>query len=209
MEGSVEVYCREIWVSELVKTTVRLPENDRVRRLVRSGAVSPLSPEREQAPFLLYLFGDSVSEIAFKQSIPKDIIEVTAAHYHWEEKRQAFAGSGLSLVSELQKKIANTLLVTAYMAMLKDLAEVSAGTKDGKDCLYIPKSIAGLQQLTEFVDKANGIIATDPNKPAQAAMPSVAVQVITGGSGDTVEVKRVDGEEKAKMLREMAAKKKV
>ena len=129
-------------MSEIVKTTRHLPavDHDKVRRLVRSGAVSPLSPEREQAPYLLFLSGSSLQEIGFQQAIPLDILEVTAAHYQWEDKRNAFATSGLNLAQELQKRIAMTLLITAHMAVQRDLADVAAGTKEAKDCLFITRA---------------------------------------------------------------------
>lgn len=200
-------------MSELVKTTdkVSVIDHDKVRRLVRQGQASPLAAERETAPFLMFLAGDSLDEIAYKQQIPRDIIEVTAVHYKWEDKKQVFGGSGLNLSVVLQKKIADTLLITAYTQVLKDMADVSAGRKDAKDCLFIPKSTAALSQLMEFVNAANAAIngPQDPNKPAQAA-PSVSVTVNTGGSGQdpaTITVSKIDPEEKARMLREQAAKK--
>jgi hypothetical protein len=199
-------------MSELVKTTQSMPSEidyEKVRRLVTKGSASPLSNERETGPFLMFLAGDTLDEIAYKQQIPRDVLEVTAVHYDWEKKRQLFGSTGLSLESVLQKKIAMTLMITAYTQVMKDMADVAAGRKEAKDCLFIPKNTSGLGQLIEFMKLANELaLPPDPNKPAQVA-PTVNVNVNTapGAEPPTVTVSKIDPEEKARMLRELAGKK--
>ncbi|CAB5221094.1 hypothetical protein UFOVP244_81 [uncultured Caudovirales phage] len=124
-----------------------------------------LSPDIETAPFLLYLMGDSIEQISDKTKYPKEIIAVTARHYGWVEKREAFNKQGRSVPNEIQRHLVNTILATTYMAIQQEMAMVLRGERDPSQTKFIPKSINALQTLIQMVNTVNQIETKNPSMP--------------------------------------------
>ena len=133
-----------------------LKEDDikRIVKLFRERSVTYLSPEREMGPFLLYSVGDSLETVAVKTNLPKDVILCTAIQYRWQEKIRYLKRDTLNIL-EVQKDLANTLLVATYKSILSDLGEVIAGKKDASEVGLIPKNITTLEKLMAMVKAVN------------------------------------------------------
>lgn len=155
--------------NELALTEI---DQKRISKLFMEKAVTYLSPEREMGVFLLYSIGDDLETIAVKTNLPRDIILATAIHYRWPEKVKYLQKDALNPVF-LQKELANTLLVATYQAMIRDLGQVIAGTKESKEVGLIPKNMAALQNLMDMVSKLNTI----PSEPVPQA-PGQSTTVI-------------------------------
>lgn len=136
------------------------------RRIVTSGT-SPLSPDKEVGPFLLYLLGDDVETVALKTSYPKDTIQITCQQYNWQAKRDVLLTSetGNTLIKDVEKSLLDNILMATYVAAMKQVGEVMTGKLDAAKCSLIPTSMQGLQRLLEMVEKANGLVATNQKAP--------------------------------------------
>lgn len=116
-----------------------------------------LSQEQETAPFLLFLMGDSLEEIADKTNYPKEILAVTAKQYGWIARKDAFAKEGRSVPAEIQKNLVNSLLVATYIAVQQELSLVMRGERDPAQTKFVPKNIGALQTLIQMVNTVNNI----------------------------------------------------
>jgi hypothetical protein len=151
-----------------------------------------LSPDVETAPFLLFLMGDSIEQISDKTKYPKEVIAVTARHYGWVEKREAFVKQGRNVPNEIQRHLVNTILATTYMAIQQEMALVLRGERDPSQTKFIPKSINALQSLIQMVNTVNQIEAKSPSMPIK---------------GENIQVNILQGEgslSKADMLKRLA-----
>lgn len=145
-----------------------IDDQTRLIRLCQEKAITYLSIEKESGPFLLYAVGDSISTIAVKTNLPKDVILLTAIYYRWSEKVKFLQKDGLD-PEFLQKELANTLLVATYKSMIDDLGQVIAGKKMAKDVGLIPKNMAALNALMEMVSKINAPKEL-PTQPTQTTV---------------------------------------
>ena len=123
---------------------------------IRKGLLGPLSPEREAGAFMLYCCGDDFESISLKTNFPLDIIYVTAAHYGWDIKAKALRSeSGDFNPVNIQKNLANSLLIATYMSVQEELKDVLAGKKSASDCKLIPNNIKSLQTLMDMVSNVH------------------------------------------------------
>lgn len=160
-----------------------------------------LSQENETGPFLLFLMGDTIEQIADKTKTPKEVLAVTARQHNWLARKEAFAASGRNVPGEIQKGLVNMILATTYLAVKDELAMVMKGERDPSQTKFVPKNIAALQTLIEMVNTVN---AADDGKQRTKA-PSISgdkVQVNIYGDG-TVEAKP-QPTTKADVLRRLA-----
>lgn len=171
-------------------------DGDRVRRLITTGSISYLSPEKEVGPFMIYLLGDSIDQVAEKTGYPKDIILVTAAHYRWVEKKDALVQTGKEseLVRDMEKNLLNMMLMATYKVFSQEIGEVMSGKRKPSDCRFLPSSMQGLGKLLEMVEKANKLVAVDKPVESQPQASTVVhahnVQIVQNNGEISAEEKR-------------------
>ena len=137
-----------------------LPVNEltRIERLVASNQTSALVQEKEVGPFLLFVLGDSVEEVANKTGTPKDVMYLTYLKYNWEEKRAELNKQGqVAVISALQKQAINYLLVATNLSITRQVAQVMSGALPAEKCSLIPRSLHGLKLLLELAKEVNQI----------------------------------------------------
>ena len=162
---------------------------EKLTKLVRNRTLSYLSPEKETGPFLLYCTGTDFEGIANRCSYPLEVILLTALYYRWNEK---MSGLGLTSIDnapkEIQKDLANSLLIATYLSVQKQLGDVIAGRSDADKCLLIPKNVYSLEKLMDMVSNINGL------KPQAESGGKTIIQAnnvqmnnVLGDSGDIKE----------------------
>lgn len=130
----------------------------RIERLAAANQTAPLTQEKEVGPFLLFVLGDSVEEIAIKTGTPRDVMYLTYLKYNWEEKRTELQKSGqVSVISALQKQMVNYLLLATNTTISKQVAQVMSGALAPEKCPLIPRSLHGLKLLLELVKEVNQV----------------------------------------------------
>lgn len=137
-----------------------LPTSDvsRIERLVASNQTAPLPQEKEVGPFLLFVLGDSVEEVASKTGTPKDVMYLTYLKYNWEEKRDELNKHGqVAVISALQKQAINYLLVATNLSITRQVAQVMSGALPPEKCPLIPRSLHGLKLLLELAKEVNNM----------------------------------------------------
>lgn len=142
----------------IVQNELALPKEqvDRLLSLNGRKGLYALAPEKEPGPFLLFCTGDDLETISAKMNMPRDVIVATAIQYRWPEKARVLHRDKPGIVpADLQKELANTILVATVVSMQKELGEVIAGRKDAKDCPLIPSSPAALEKLMAMVTALN------------------------------------------------------
>lgn len=145
--------------SLVVRNSLQLPD-DQVKRLTTmlyQKSLSYLSPDKEEGPFLLYAMGNDFETIALKTNYPIDIIYLTAIRYDWLGKATLINKVKNLSPAEIQKDIANTLLIATWVSIQRELGEVMSGKKAAKDSKLIPQSTKSLSELIDMVNKVNGL----------------------------------------------------
>ena len=141
---------------ELVEKSLLSDEQkEKVRKLVRSNRFTYLSPEREVAPFMLFMTGNSLEAISKLSDLPLDVIYSTAVQYQWAEKRAVLNESGENPLTMMQKKIAEMMLVATFLNAQKELAKLISSDDNGKSPLVV-RNLSGLQALMDMITKLNG-----------------------------------------------------
>lgn len=134
--------------SEIIPDELRYNIESRIKK----GLLGPLSPDKESGPFMLYCCGDDFESISLKTNLPIDVLYVTAAHYNWLQKSASLKDkNGEFSPSNIQKDIANSLLIATSLAMKEQLEDVLSGRKKPSSCPLIPKNIGSLNKLMEMV----------------------------------------------------------
>lgn len=137
-----------------------LPPNElaRIERLATSNQTAPLTQEKEVGPFLLFVLGDSVEDVANKTGTPKDVMYLTYLKYNWEGKRAELNKQGqVAVISALQKQAINYLLVATNVSITRQVALVMSGALPAEKCSLIPRSLHGLKLLLELAKEVNNM----------------------------------------------------
>lgn len=154
-------------------------DHQKALKLRTAGASAPLSPDKEVGPFMLFLIGADVEEVAVKTGYPKDVVLLTAIQYKWQEKRDMLIESGkeAELIKDMEKGLVNNLLLATYHKITREVAEVVSGKRE--DSVYIPKSIQSLQRLLDMVEKANKLGIVDaPSVVGGTVVNAQNVQIV-------------------------------
>lgn len=150
----------------------------RIEGLIVRGQTAPLPSDKETGPFLLYVLGDSVEQVAQKTGIPVDVVYLTAISYHWSEKREELARKGnVQLITALQKDLINNLLVATQASIIRQVGEVMSGRLPPEKCSLIPRSLHGLKTLMEMVTQINQLVASNETNKPQTVIQAQNVQV--------------------------------
>jgi hypothetical protein len=150
----------------------------RVEGLVVRGQTAPLQSDREIGPFLLYVIGDTIEEVATKTGIPVDVVYLTAIAFRWEEKRAALAKQGnVAVVTALQKQLVNNLLIATQASILRQVGEVMSGRLPPEKCSLIPRSLQGLKTLLEMVKEVNTMVSAGDTKTSTNVIHAENVQI--------------------------------
>jgi hypothetical protein len=121
-------------------------------------------------PFLLFLLGDSIEQVAETTGTPADVMYLTAIKYCWPQKRDELAKMGqANLIAQLQKHTLNKILVATSMVIDKQLKDVISGKLPAEKCSLIPRNIHGLGALMEMITAAN----QEPPAPQPPAQTTV------------------------------------
>lgn len=201
--------------SELTVRVDDLPDlspeqKEKVKRYIRNGMTSHLSADKEVGPFMLYMMGYSLEAVAKASGFPFDVICLTAAHSRWAEKRNLLQTGGPNVAMEMQKNIANMMLVATFLASQQELADVLSGKKEAIKSHLAVKSLSGLQNLVDIVMKLNGMV--DPNgnpvAPPGTVIHAQNVQINNNSSPEEVksaeEKKLAAAKERAEKLKALA-----
>jgi len=189
--------------SEIRAQLAHLPDVDikRLENLLDRGITAPLNNEREGGAFLLYLMGDSLEEIATKTGTPKDVILLTFIKYQWSAKKDIVLAAGMEKVVEnINKDLANSLLIATHKVVKDQIAQVLSGKIAPEKCTYIPKSLNGLQQLIEMTSKVNNLIQDGEKKQGNTIVQAQSVQINQSIGSEIAETKRISREERLARL---------
>ena len=145
---------------EVVDIGLSSEEKKLINQRVKQGMSAHLAPEKEGAPFLFYLMGDDLKTVARKTNLPFDVICLTAIQYNWPEKVTNVRGliennNNEDFIKNIQKDLANTILIVTKIAMEKQLADVLSGKLKPNQCRLIPNNIHSLQKLMEIINVLN------------------------------------------------------
>ena len=125
---------------------------DSIESRIRKGLLGPLAVEREAGAFMLYCIGNDFADISLKTNFPVDVLYVTAAHYDWIGKSAALRNKlGDFNPLHIQKDLTNSLMITTYLAIQEQLAEVLSGRKKASECPLIPKNIKDLERFMAMI----------------------------------------------------------
>lgn len=156
---------------------------DQVKRLttlLHQKGISYLSPEKEEGPFLLYCMGDDLTTIALKSNFPSDIILLTAIRYDWKSKALLLNKVRGQTSLEIQKDLANTMLMATWVSIQRELGQVISGKLSANDSKLIPKNAKALSELMDMVNKVNGVGEKPVPAPAGTVIHATNVQVNQG-----------------------------
>jgi len=137
----------------------------RIEGLLVRGQTASLSPDKEAGPFLLYVLGDDIEDIAQKTGTPVDVMYLTCLTYRWQEKRDELSKKGNTVViNALQKSIVNHLLAATQLSVMNQVGKVMSGEIDASECSLIPKNIKSLKELMELVTAVNDLVSASEQK---------------------------------------------
>lgn len=121
-------------------------------------STTPLASDKESKVFPLYVLYGDIIQVASIIEVPLDVVKTTAERFNWEERKQALMETkGASgLVTDVQKDLANTLLMATAVFYKKELGDLIMGRDKASDRL-IPKSMQALSALMEMVASLNGL----------------------------------------------------
>lgn len=122
----------------------------------------PLSDGAELGPYLFFLMGETIQEISDKTGLPKEILALSARKHNWAERREKFTGNGRTVPQEMQRQMANSLLVATFMAVSEEVKGVMSGEIHPSQAKFIPKNLNGLQTLVQMVTAISS--AEEPKK---------------------------------------------
>lgn len=157
-----------------------------IQNMVARGSVSYLSPDKEAAPFMLYLTGESLEGVAKKTNYPVDVIYITAMRYQWADKAKNLEQDKLAALTDIQHDIIKSLAVATHVVLQKQLADIIAGRADPRDCPLLPKNIHGLEKLMNMVEALKPK-DSESGKPSTASV-NLNINLGSGKPGDDAEV---------------------
>lgn len=150
------IHLPALWKEQLEK--MEATELAKFEYLVKNNQTSPLKPDKESTPFLLFVTGHTLDDISQKMAIPKDVIYLTYFHFNWEEKKQELAKMGnIAVINGIQKNIVNNLLIATHMAITRQLDDVLSGKLEARKCSIIPQNVHSLKLFLEMVSELNKI----------------------------------------------------
>lgn len=139
----------------VAKNSIGLPPEKiaAISNLVARGSLGYLSPDKEAGPFMLFLSGSSLEDVAKATSFPVDVIYLTAMRYNWPEKAEAMRKDKIENgVDVIQGEIVKLITTATYVTLQKQLADIIAGRADYRDCPLLPKNIHGLEKLMNMIE---------------------------------------------------------
>jgi hypothetical protein len=185
--------------AEIRTQLASLPEVEikRLESLVARGITAPLTPEKEVGPFLLYIIGDSLEDVATKTGTPKDVIYLTYVKYGWAEKKNHLSSSGMDkVIEQLNKNMVHHVLVATFKVLTEQIGKVMSGEMPHEKCSYIPRSLHGVRQLIEMAEQVNNIVKDADKKPGNTIVQANNVQINQQVEAPKEEVKRISREER-------------
>lgn len=177
--------------SIVIRNEYNLPE-DQVKRLINTlyqKGISYLSPDKEEGPFLLYAMGNDFETIALKSNYPIDVIYLTAMRYDWKNKITLLSKIKDLTPQEIQRDLANTLLMATWISIQRELGEVISGKIEANRSKLIPKSTKALNELIDMVNKVNGI---GEQNPAPISVNAQNVQINTHSGNDQEHIDKIE-----------------
>jgi hypothetical protein len=157
-------------------------------RLVQKGSVSYLSPDKEGAPFLLYMTGQDLPGIALRTNYPIDVLLLTAMKYNWiakaEEMKKSMVDGDLA---SIKNDIVRMLLVATHTSMQKELSDILSGRSDAKHSQLIPKNIKGLKDLLDMVDSLSDKVGDKGGVNVTGSGNNIQVNLMTNGEKTPVD----------------------
>lgn len=177
--------------SIVIRNEYNLPE-DQVKRMINTlyqKGVSYLSPDKEEGPFLLYAMGNDFETIALKSNYPIDVIYLTAMRYDWKNKITLLSKIKDLSPQEIQRDLANTLLMATWVSIQRELSEVISGKIEANKSKLIPKSTKALNELIDMVNKVNGI---GEQNPAPISVNAQNVQINTHSGNDQEHIDKIE-----------------
>jgi len=189
--------------SEIRTQLACLPEVElkRLESLVARGISAPLNPEKEVGPFLLFMIGDSLEDVAIKTGTPKDVIYLTYVKYSWDEKKKRLSANGVDkVIEELNKNMVHHVLVATFKVLTEQIGKVMSGELPHEKCSYIPRSLHGVKQLIEMAEQVNNIVKDADKKPGNTIVQANNVQINQQLEAPKEDVKRVSREERLAKL---------
>jgi len=147
--SAIEVSLAELAPPEIVK---------RINGLLIRGQTAPLSADKAQDLFILYVVCGSLEGVAKQAGIPLDVMFLTAAQYNWKQKRADVLVAGeAALMGQVQKNLVNQLLIATQSTILKQVGDVMSGKIAPEKCPLLPRSLHGLKLLLELVKEVNQV----------------------------------------------------
>jgi len=192
------------WKSQLA----HLPDSDvsRLENLMARGATSPLNTDKEVGPFLLYLIGNSLEDVASQVGAPKDVIYLTFLKYNWLAKKEQITKNGMQeAVKAIHRDMVNSVLLATSKHLKEQVAKVLSGELPAEKCSYIPRSLHGVRQLIEMSSEVNDIVEkVDQKNGGVTIIHAQNAQVNQNTEQPKEEVIRIPREQR---LAQLAAKK--
>lgn len=144
--------------------------------------------------------GGDLETVAKTSGYGFDIIVMTALHYQWKAKKEQlnkiFANGSVDLALDLQRQMANMMLITSYMAMQNEMAKVLSGQVEASKSSIAVKTLSGINNLVDLIMKLNGQIDANGNAkiptPAATVIHANNVQINNGKEEIETKESRID-----------------
>lgn len=174
------------------------PEADirRLENLLERGITSPLSEDKENGVFVLFVMGKSVEEIAIMTGTPKDVMTLTYLKYRWAEKKTTLMAAGIDkLLEGMMKNMANLMLSATNKYLTEQVIGVMSGQIPFEKCTFLPRSPHGVQQLMDMVRNVNKMDAAVNGNSGNTIIQANQVQVnqqIEAPKNEVIRIPRED-----------------
>lgn len=109
-----------------------------------------LSPEKDAAPFNLFLQGYDHEEISAILNLPLEMVVMTALRYRWDKrKRQLGIKDGHDAAEQMLNILIDSQLSVSVMAIQEELREIAAGKIKPSQSKYAAKDVKSVQLLMQ------------------------------------------------------------